>query len=256
VTVTPTSNDSSNVDPTSVRLINGNGNGNGDPVDTLTVDGEGVWSVDTATGKITFTPEDGFTGDPTPVKYTVADSAGTTATATVTIAYTPAAANDVSRGNTAGKPVTVDVVGNDSANLDPTSVHLIDSNGDPVTTLVVDGEGTWTVDPVTGAITFTPEDGFTGNPTPVQYTATDALGDTVTATVTVTYLPVAATPAPTADPTAPASPAAAPAPAKPAGGELAFTGADVLWPSLGGLGALILGAALMIMRRGRRGQQH
>jgi CshA-type fibril repeat protein len=33
--------------------------------------------------------------------------------------------------------------------------------------LVVSGEGTWTVDPVTGAITFTPETGFTGNPTPI-----------------------------------------------------------------------------------------
>jgi CshA-type fibril repeat protein len=253
VTVTPTGNDSSNVDPTSVRLIDGND----DPVTTLTVDGEGVWTVNPATGKITFTPEDGFTGDPTPMHYVVADAAGTTATATVTIAYTPVATNDTSSGNTAGKPVTVDVVGNDSANLDPTSVRLIDGSGDPVTRLVAGGEGIWTVDPVTGAITFTPEMGFTGNPTPIEYTATDALGNAVTATLTVTYLPLTPTPAPTptASPMPTASPAAAPAPAKPSGDELAFTGADVLWPSIGGIAALILGAALMLFRR-RRGQQN
>nr|WP_265090128.1 hypothetical protein [Psychrobacter fjordensis] len=40
------------------------------------VAGEGTWSVDGTTGAITFTPEAGFTGDPTPISYTVDDNTG------------------------------------------------------------------------------------------------------------------------------------------------------------------------------------
>ena len=53
---------------------------------------------------------------------------------------------------------------------------------------MVPGEGVWTVDPATGAITFTPEATFVGNPTPISYTAAnDAGGPGEAATVTVTY---------------------------------------------------------------------
>ncbi|WP_265090120.1 Ig-like domain-containing protein [Psychrobacter fjordensis] len=52
---------------------------------------EGTWSV----GAITFTPEAGFTGDPTPISYTVDDNTGETSNeATVTIDY-PQAINDL-----------------------------------------------------------------------------------------------------------------------------------------------------------------
>ena len=37
--------------------------------------------------------------------------------------------------------------------------------GDPLT---VPGEGEWSVDPVTGAITFTPEPDYNGSPTPTS----------------------------------------------------------------------------------------
>ena len=43
-------------------------------------------------------------------------------------------------------------------------------------TLTVPGQGTWTIDPTTGAITFTPAAGFTGNPTPVSYVVSDSTG--------------------------------------------------------------------------------
>jgi CshA-type fibril repeat protein len=45
-------------------------------VTTLTVPGEGVWSVDATTGTITFIPELGFTGDPTPITYISTDASG------------------------------------------------------------------------------------------------------------------------------------------------------------------------------------
>lgn len=47
---------------------------------------------------------------------------------------------------------------------------------------MVPGEGTWTVDLTTGSITFTPELGFTGNPTPIQYTLKDLNGNAIPAT--------------------------------------------------------------------------
>jgi len=79
-----------------------------------------------------------------------------------------------------GQPVTIDVLADDSDpenNIDPTTVVIIDpATGNPVTSLVVPGEGTWVVDPATGAITFTPEPGFIGDPTPILYTVTDTTG--------------------------------------------------------------------------------
>ena len=43
--------------------------------------------------------------------------------------------------------------------VDPTTVQIVGTTnpGDP---LVVPGEGTWTVNPTTGAITFTPDQGL------------------------------------------------------------------------------------------------
>jgi len=95
----------------------------------------------------------------------------------------PTTADDTKDNQTTGDAVTVDVLANDSsANpLDPATVALdpssvpggvgtdTDSDGD-IDRVVVAGEGTWTVDPVTGEVTFTPEVGFTGDPTPIEYT--------------------------------------------------------------------------------------
>ena len=54
--------------------------------------------------------------------------------------------------------------------LDPSSVQLIDPNNQdtPVKELDVPGEGTWQVND-DGTVTFTPDDGFEGKPTPVDY---------------------------------------------------------------------------------------
>jgi len=68
-----------------------------------------------------------------------------------------------------GASVTVDVLAND-VNADPESVRIIDNYGNEVTTLVVDGEGVWSVNIETGEITFNPEVNFSGDPTPINYT--------------------------------------------------------------------------------------
>ncbi len=192
VTVDVLANDG-DIDPTTVMITDP---ATGLPVTSLVVPGEGTWDVDPVTGAITFTPEPGFLGDPTPIGYTATDNDGNEENATVVVGYAPEAAPDESLDNPSGSTVTIDVLGNDPGlNLDPTTVMIFDASGNPVTELVVPGEGTWSVDPVTGAISFTPEVGFVGNPTPISYSATDDLGRmTPPSEVAVTYLdpPVAA----------------------------------------------------------------
>ncbi|TQM91510.1 DUF7507 domain-containing protein [Roseinatronobacter monicus] len=188
VTVDVLGNDDTSIDPASVRLLDESG----EPVTELVVAGEGTWTVDETTGEITFTPEAGFTGDPQPVSYTASDDQGNPAAApgTVSVVYTeaPVLEDDESTGNTPGEPVTVDVLGNDDTSIDPASVRLLDESGEPVTELVVAGEGTWTVDETTGEITFTPEAGFTGDPQPVSYTASDDQGNPAAAPATVSVV--------------------------------------------------------------------
>ncbi|MFS8873514.1 DUF4347 domain-containing protein, partial [Synechococcus sp. R50.1] len=59
--------------------------------DTLTVPGEGTYTVNKSTGEVTFTPDPGFTGNTTPIKYTVEDEKGLISNqATITITVTPA----------------------------------------------------------------------------------------------------------------------------------------------------------------------
>lgn len=193
----------------------------------LTVPGEGRWSVETG-GVIRFAPETGFFGDPTPVSYRVSDSYGLTDTATVTISYLPRASDDTSSGNTPHSTVTVDVIGNDRGSLDPASVVLVDPvSGARVTTFTVIGEGEWTVDPATGAITFTPESGFVGDPTPVTYEVTDSLGRVTSALVAVEY-------------------SALPPPAS-----LAVTGADPA-AALATVAAMLAGGAALLWTTRRR----
>jgi uncharacterized repeat protein (TIGR01451 family) len=165
------------------------------PGDSLTVAGEGVWAVDSITGALTFAPEEGFTGNPTPAAYTVADDQGNRSNAaTVTVTYTvpPVANDDASLGNPAGQPVTVNVLANDTAapgrTLDPASVWIAGATN-AGGSLAVAGEGVWAVDIITGALTFAPEEGFTGNPTPAAYTVADDQGNrSNAATVTITYI--------------------------------------------------------------------
>ncbi|WP_309130825.1 SdrD B-like domain-containing protein, partial [Brevibacterium sp.] len=182
-TVPVLDNDSEGLDPTTVNITDPGGN----PVKELTVDGEGKWTVGDD-GKITFTPADGFDGNPTPIDYTVEDKDGQQTGAKVTITYLPEATDDESLNNKRGTAVTVPTLGNDKGDLDPTTVNITDPNGNPVKELTVDGEGKWTVDPNTGDITFTPADGFNGNPTPIDYTVKDTNGNDTGAKVTITYV--------------------------------------------------------------------
>jgi large repetitive protein len=164
----------------------------------LVVPGEGTWSYDAATGELTFTPEAGFTTDPTPIVYELTEKAtGLSDTGTVRVDYTeeqPLAVDDTSTGNTPGDAVTVDILANDKlSDGTPALPGLVTVDLDPSTPgiqteLVVPGEGTWSYDAATGELTFTPEAGFTTDPTPIVYELTEkATGLSDTGTVRVDY---------------------------------------------------------------------
>jgi len=113
----------------------------------------------------------------------------------------PTTSNDNRTGIAPGTAVTVQVITNDNDpenDIDPSTVSIVtpgatDSDGDgDMDALVVPGEGTWTVNNTTGAVTFTPVAGFTGNPTPIEYTVKDATGLVSNAsTITLAYGPAA-----------------------------------------------------------------
>ncbi|MFN3489046.1 MAG: hypothetical protein ACK4YV_07920 [Emticicia sp.] len=123
--------------------------------------------------------------------------------AVATACLLPIANNDAAT-YTPNVPKTVNVLANDITGdvVVATTVSIVGGSSPDVAgeflTKVVVGEGTWTVNPTTGEITFAPESGFTGNPTVIQYTVKNALGNVSNpATVTLTSTCQAGTTAPT-----------------------------------------------------------
>jgi CshA-type fibril repeat protein len=121
------------------------------------------------------------------------------------------------------------------------SVALVDAAGHPAVQVTVPGEGTYAVDASTGAITFAPDPGFTGQASGVTYELVDVYGKSVQARYVPTVvaapaapepvaplpeLPVPTGPVPTASPSPPATTPVAP-PARPR------TAASVDSPRLG-----------------------
>ncbi|WP_159478263.1 Ig-like domain-containing protein [Dyadobacter sp. 3J3] len=203
VTLTATTNDtpgSAAIDPASVKLIDPATN---TPVTSVTVPNQGTYTVN-PNGTVTFTPVAGFTGTATPVSYTETDVNGLVsnpATITITVTATPPVANNDSGTSQNGAPVDITVLTNDtpgSSPLDPTTVKLIDpSTGTPSTSVTIPGEGTYTVDPATGVVKFTPDPTLTTPITStINYTVTDTGGNTsnpATITINATPLPVTLT---------------------------------------------------------------
>lgn len=156
---------------------------------------QGVFSVNGTTGEITFTPAAGFYGAVT-VQYQVCDQINLCAQATVTVLVEnplgPTAVDD-NASTPYLTPVTLNVLANDTPGdspLVPSSVALVAGTTPPA------AEGVFTVNNITGQITFTPANGFSGTAT-VEYTVCDQLGFCDNALVTVVVGPPAG---PTANP--------------------------------------------------------
>ena len=177
---------------------------------TKTVDGVGTYTV-AADGTVTFVPEPSFTGTAPAVTVVREDMNGTEASATYTPTVTPITvtptnkiSEDVQNVPQTQTP-TFDLSSDNTAQI--TSKKLVDpTTGQPTdaTTMTVAGEGTYTIDPTTGAVTFTPEKDFVGIATgiTVQATATitNAAGKTATITSDATYTPTVVAAVPTAQP--------------------------------------------------------
>jgi CshA-type fibril repeat protein len=174
---------------------------------TLTIDGEGTYTVNPTTGVVTFNPLPTFTGTATAVNYQVKDSRDVAATSTITPTVTappaPVLSPDTSSGdyNLAQSKQVLTNDTNVTAELDETTVKLCApfdvAPGCTLTTLPVANQGTYEVDPITGEITFTPVATFTGTATAVTYSVEDVLG----VSASTTYTPsVGPPPPPTASP--------------------------------------------------------
>ncbi|MEZ7611786.1 CshA/CshB family fibrillar adhesin-related protein [Streptococcus sp. 20925_1_77] len=190
---------------------------------SVTVEGEGTYTINPTTGEVTFTPEPSFTGTAKGVDVTLSAPVGRnkngkvqeeyikTATAKYTPTVTPITITPTDKVSTDVQNVpqtqtpTFDLSSDKTAEI--TSKKLVDpATGQPTdeTTVTVAGEGSYTIDPTTGAVTFTPEKDFVGTAkgVTVQATATitNANGKTATITSDATYTPTVVPAVPTANP--------------------------------------------------------
>jgi len=172
----------------------------GDPVDSVTIEGEGTYTV-APDGTVTFTPEKNFTGKGTGVTVQREDKNGTPVKATYTPVVKPATptSSDVITTNVQGatqegtptfKGGKVTVNGEEkTVEIDETVKPTFE---DGTTEKKVPGEGTYTIDE-NGKVTFTPEKTFTGQATGVTVKRVDKNGTPITAKYTPVVVPVTPT---------------------------------------------------------------
>ncbi len=160
----------------SVPMAPGATFGNGET--TMTVAGQGTYTVD-ENGVVTFTPEPDFIGTADSVKVIRKDVNGTPATGTYipTVKAVTPTANDVTTIGVQGEVQsgTVTFVSGHPGVLMAEGAYLLDQDGMEVTSLTIDGEGTYTVD-LYGKVTFTPEPDFVGQGTVLQVVRYDENG--------------------------------------------------------------------------------
>ncbi|MCP8990510.1 CshA/CshB family fibrillar adhesin-related protein, partial [Streptococcus parasanguinis] len=190
---------------------------------SVTVEGEGTYTINPSTGEVTFTPDPSFTGTAKGVDVTLSAPVGRnkegkvqeeyikTATAKYTPTVTPITVTPTDKVSADVQNVpqtqtpTFDLSNDKTAEI--TSKKLVDpATGQPTdeTTVTVAGEGSYTIDPTTGAVTFTPEKDFVGTATGVKVqataTITNADGKTSTITSDASYTPTVVAAVPTANP--------------------------------------------------------
>ena len=186
----------------------------GEPTDETTLpamkDGKqvGTYTIDPTTGEVTFTPNKDFVGTPDGITVQAKDANGTPATAkyTPTVTAVTTTAEDVTSTGKQGQtqketpkftegdsdvPMKIDAE-QPAKFIDPATGEPTDETTLPA---MKDGKqvGTYTIDPTTGEVTFTPNKDFVGTPDAITVQAKDANGTAVTATYTPTVTPVTPT---------------------------------------------------------------
>lgn len=170
-----------------IDVLGNDGDPDGDPLTVTTATAENGTVTINDDGTLTYTPDQDYNGADL-ISYTVADPDGNTASAEVDVTVNPIndapVANDDSEETPQDTPITFDPTVNDE-----------DVDGDPLTvTGVGDAEnGTVTINP-DGTVTYTPDEGYTGDDS-FTYTIDDGNGGTDEATVAISVTdPTAATP--------------------------------------------------------------
>ena len=182
----------------------------GQPTDETTIPAKdangkevGTYTIDPTTGKVTFTPNKDFVGTPVPATVQAKDANGTPTTATYSPTVKPVTPKGVDtftkdiqgatqKGTPEFKPGKATIDGKEvEVPIDTKEpAKLIDpKTGQPVDSVTIDGEGTYTVDPETGEVTFKPDPQFTGKGTPIKVQRKDTNGTPVTADYTAVVVP-------------------------------------------------------------------
>ena len=197
------------IDKSTVKLVDPSGN----EVTTMPAlkDGKevGTYTIDPTTGVITFQPNKDFTGTPDPAKVVAKDTNGTKVETTYTPTVTPvtptaepAKTTDIQGKTQEGTPTFTQGDETVPITITPEQPAQFVVDGKPVTDTTIpatkDGKqiGTYTIDPTTGKVTFTPNKDFVGTPDPATVQVKDKNGTPTSATYTPTVTPVT----PTADP--------------------------------------------------------
>jgi hypothetical protein len=128
---------------------------------------DGVATIDSSTGVVTFTPATDFSGVVPTFLYAVTDQYNQQAAQNVSVTVDPIVMPDAAAG-IAGTTITVTPPA--PTGTAPFMYALVGSS-------VPSGDGTFSIDSATGVISFTPTASFSGNAS-VSYTVTDATGAT------------------------------------------------------------------------------
>ena len=158
-------------------------------VTSVTVPGQGTYTVNPETGQVTFTPEADFVGQATPITVIRRDVNGKE----LKIQYIPTVYGQVKTQDTTstgypGEKQTGTPVFEGDVDL---TIPATFENGQ--TELTVPGEGTYVLNP-DGSVTFTPEAGFLGQASGVTVVRVDRNGRKVTAQYVPTVVPVPVAP--------------------------------------------------------------
>jgi CshA-type fibril repeat protein len=159
-------------------------------VSSVTITGKGVFTLDPASGVVTFTPDQGFVGAVPAITYVLTDGLGQQVSQTITVTVvglpTPTANDDTATGDV-GSPLSFTPATNDNPGvagissvqnlqLNVVTIRLCDvapnAQNPPNCTAstVTTADGTYVLDTTTGSVTFTGANGFVGPATtPVRY---------------------------------------------------------------------------------------
>ena len=118
-------------------------------------------------GTVTFTPNPGYVGQPVPARVQATDVNGTTAEATYSPVVNASVTSEGMKGQSQSK------LPDFKGQVDPKVPAYLEGG---VTSVTVPGQGTYTVNPETGEVTFTPEPDFIGEASPITVIRRDVNG--------------------------------------------------------------------------------